>query len=364
MKKIKRFIIISMSSIIMLIGMLIDVSASDKNELDIMKDYFSTNLIEIKKAYYTQFNDNLKANKVICMKYVYDLNDNINGYISIFDIGYVSFGLDMEFYCMSNASYDSRLIDEKIYSASKSLLLKQNGKFYDLEGNEFSLEAKGKSVFQSEIVYSLTSVYQNEDFEITNCCTKIPELKYKFDSSKWGNYKIASCEQGDTTDCGVIAIMNLIYSYKLSGVADFSKNKDPFDMRMELRTLTNWQGNIAGEGMLPFDMCRGCNDYINDSRYSLYGPDYDEDMFGICFYHNANIAETAHFALKVGTAQQKYWWFFKTYWDIVVNWKKNINSYCVPNSIDESVVECYYVIDQQYRRAQYQLRDNYDNVLR
>lgn len=49
MKKIKRFVIISMSSIIMLIGMLIDVSASDKNELDIMKDYFSTNLIEIKK---------------------------------------------------------------------------------------------------------------------------------------------------------------------------------------------------------------------------------------------------------------------------------------------------------------------------
>ena len=87
---------------------------------------------------------------------------------------------------------------------------------------------------------------------------------------------------------------------------------------------------------------------------ALENGDFDDDVFGIALYMNFNVANTAHYALKVGTASQKNWWIFRTYWDIVATWDSNLwynNGY--PYKIDDK--DCFYVIDQKFRKVEYQL---------
>lgn len=59
--------------------------------------------------------------------------------------------------------------------------------------------------------------------------------------------------------------------------------------------------------------------------------------------------------MKVDSAQQDYWWVFKTYWDIIVSWKKNYFDLSgIPYMLSDSL-ECYYLVDQQYRQGAYHL---------
>lgn len=63
----------------------------------------------------------------------------------------------------------------------------------------------------------------------------------------------------------------------------------------------------------------------------------------------------------VGTASQKYWWSFRTYWDIIASWDSNIiykNGY--PTRTNDN--DCYYVVDQQYRHGEYQLFRSYEVI--
>lgn len=332
-------------------------------KLSNVEDFFKNNIQEMKDEYYNFYSEEFNGTTVITVKNVYDFNCDIIGFIVIYDVGYIVCGFDFQLYCISNTLNDNRIMTEKLFYKVKNIYLKQGNSFVDLNGVEYKKELYVSGGVSDEICHPLRDEYKNKGFKITTSCTKIPVLKNIFDSTNWGNYKIVSCNQGDFSDCGVIAIMNLIYSYKLSNVRDFSKGKNPDDMREELRMLTNWKGNIAGEGMLTFDMVRGCNQYINDDVYELRGSTFDGSIFGIGLYYNANIFNTAHFALKIGTAEQDYWWIFKTEWDIVVTWYKNYTFDDV-NDLNLNFLDCYYVIDQQYRQEFYQLMDNNDNILR
>ncbi len=329
----------------------------EKDNLEEIKIFFSENLETFKNEYYKQFNEEFTANNVIMVKKVYSFSDEYIGHIVFFDIGYIAYGFKNELFCISKTKYNTNILNEEIYVNSKKIFTKYNNNFFDLEGNLYLLEEKGTGQFSDEICHPLINEYQNRDFKINSCITKIPFFKDKFDSSNWGDYTIVSCEQGKTTDCGVIAIMNLLYSYKLSDVVDFTKNKTPTEMKEELRVLTNWKGNIVGEGMLPFDMVRGCCQYIDNENYYLNASATpDDEIFGIGLYSNFKIHKTAHFALIVGSAEQYYFWIFKTYWDIVVSWKPNVADDKIPESI-ENVSSCYHVIDKQYLVSRYYLYD-------
>ena len=46
----------------------------------------------------------------------------------------------------------------------------------------------------------------------------------------------------------------------------------------------------------------------------------------IANYHEHLNAIYGHTVLLIGSAQSDYWWFFKTYWDIVVTWHSNFDA--------------------------------------
>lgn len=339
--------------------------SNNENELEGIKNFFEENLEELKEEYFIKFNKELNFNEVAYVNDTYDFADEKNGYLVVFDNGYIAFGLNYEFYCMSTEDNMSSINAKKIYYFSKNLFFKNNDCFYYLNGKKYNPIIIGNSLVSSNIGYSLENEYNNDEFQINSSCTKIPILKNIFDSSDWGNYTIVSFEQGNYTDCGVIAIMNLLYSYKLSLVADYTNYSSPDVMRQTLRWLTNWQNNIVGEGLLPDGLMYGCTQYINISGVELKSiSNYDNSVFGICLFSNLNIQDTAHYALKVGEAQQKYFWIFKTYWDIVVSWDRNYNEDFVthyPISV-WNLLDGYYVIDQQYRISSYQLYNN-NNII-
>ena len=339
-------------------------SKADNVELRLEDDiinYFSCNLEEMKEGYEVTFGEAWNATKVKYYTDVYNFDDVKIGYVVAFDIGYVAFGENYELLSMSNNYILDYLNEEKIYCNAKELYKKINNNFYTLDGVKWDEEITGKALVKSDIFHKLSNEFNNDDFKLSSCCTRISYLADKFTNFNFGNYKIASFYQGGTTDCGVIAIMNLIYSYYFSNVADFTHSKTSDEMRKDLRGLTNWQGNIVGEGMLPMDLVRGCNNYINKKSVklnALESGDFDDSVFGIGLYMNLNIGETAHFALRVGTASQKYWWIFRTYWDIIATWDSNIiyeNGY--PTGTNDN--DCYYVVDQQYRHGEYQLCRSY-----
>lgn len=331
------------------------------DDISNVKNFFNQNLQILKAEYYKNFNIKWEVKSIENVKRIYNLNDNHIGYLIDFDLGYIAFGLNNELYKLEiDGEPEFYNHNNRLYYISKTFLEKKENNFYTYTGDAINIKnITGNGLITSDIFHEIDSALNNKNFQINASCTKIPQLKDKYDSSKWGNYQCVSFYQGYTTDCGVIAIMDLLYTYKLSGSVDYTKGKKPNEMREDLRVLTNWRGNIVGEGMLPLDLTRGCTNYIDRNNISLKGTgNYRDDVPEICLYFNLNIGNTAHFTMKVGSAQQDYWWIFKTYWDIVVSWETNYDtdSNGIPNRLYDSN-SSYYLVDQQYRQGAYQLYD-------
>lgn len=333
---------------------------SVQGEENDVESYFDKNLYNIKKSYEEYYGDTWNLYDVDYVNEIFDLNDKKIGHLVVFNEGFIAYGNEWQLFKYSNKEkpeiYNK---NKKIYYFSDMFLNKENECFIKSNGEIFDPnQMVANGLVSADIYYPIDSKLDNKGFAITSSCTKIPQLKDRFDSSSWGDYKPVSFYQGDTTDCGVIAIMDLLYTFKLSGTFDYTNGCYPKEARESLRGLTNWQGNIAGEGMLPFDMVRGCNNFINRDNVKLKTTSTYYNLPSICFYTNLNIANNAHFAMKVGEAQQDYWWVFKTYWDIIISWDSNYysDSNGVPTKI-RNYHGCYYVVDGQYRQSMYQLYD-------
>ncbi len=332
------------------------VSKAKENELVLIFNYFNENIEEFNAAYEEKFDVKWDAKYVESVKDVYNISDEKYAYLVGFDKGYLLFDNTMSFLTHDiKNKYPFYEKNEKLYYVNGKFYVKQNNNLYDENGGKFKVVI-GNGSFDSDIAHTLDAVMGYDDFSFNKCCTAIPIVSNRFPNNEWGKYKVVSIHQGNSTDCGVIAIMDLLYTYKLTGVANYVKQQSISAMREELRKLTNWQGNIVGEGMLPSDLTRGCRDYINQDGVDLIFAGEYSYVPQIGLYFNLNIKDTAHFALKVGTARNKYFWIFDTNWDIIVSWDRNFE----PNS-DSMVGEiyntysCYYAIDQQYRHGLYTL---------
>lgn len=324
------------------------------------KFFFEENLETLKNEYEEVFEEEWNVSSIENIKKIYNLEDNFIGYLVDFDLGYLAYGLDYEVYQMdiaSNPSFFNQ--DKKLYYASDVFMEKINDNFYLEDGSLYDAnQIIGNSMVKSDIYYQIETRLNYKGFKINSSCTKIPKLKNMYDSSNWGDYQAVSFVQKDTSDCGVIAIMNLLHTFRLSGSTNYTKDIFPVYMKEELRELTNWQGNIAGEGLLPADLIRGCTNYINLPNIALKARmDYNESIPGICLYCNLNVGGTSHYAMKVGTAQQDYWWIFKTYWDIIISWEENYetDNRALPISIKDNTTKGYHLVDKQYRQGMFQL---------
>ena len=260
------------------------ISFCDGDDVSEVQDFFERNLKELRVEYKESFHEEWNVNSIDSIKKLYAIDDNHIGYLVDFDTGYLAYGLEYQMYKMeTEGEPDFYNHSNRLYYIAGTFMEKNNDNFYLADGRVFYPSAKiGNGLASSDLYHEIESRLDYKGFRINASCTKIPKLKDKYDSSSWGNYKAVSFYQGSTSDCGVIAIMDLLHTFRLSGGKDYTKGLSPSAMREELRGLTNWQGNIAGEGMLPMDLTRGCTNYIGEAGVSLKSTgDYRDDLLSL-----------------------------------------------------------------------------------
>lgn len=363
MKNFMTLAIMSISSV----TFAVTPSISEEKKIS---NFYDSHLIEIQDSFNEEFDESWNAGQVEKVQILYNFNEEKIGYVVNFTNGYISTTNDYQMLDMS-------LIDRFCFADASSKIYYNCGEYYLNENNKYVNHNDEKKLdstiacgdFDSNILYSIYEVLPKNGFMVNYSCAKLPSLK-KFNQDSWGDYVPVSFKQGDETDCGVIAIMDLLYTYKNSNSRNYIKDSEPKMVRTKLQKLTNYKGNIAGKGMLPFDMVRGCNEYIDVNGVKLKEVEYKSGLHeydirrpGICLYQNARLFTSAHFAMRIGSAQHDYAWHFKTYLDIIVSWDQNYPGLenCEPHDM-YSTLTGYYVVDSKYRQVSYQLY-NGENVL-
>ena len=337
------------------------------SEEDRISNFYNNHLIEMQNSFNEDFDTNWTAGKAEKVQLLYNFNEEKIGYVVSFTNGYIASTDD---YQMLDMSFKDRFCfdDEsnKIYYSCGEFYVNKNGSFVNANEDKYNNEIVANGDFSEDIYHKIDVVMSQPEFEFTSSCAKISGIPTKFDQSDWGNYRPVCFDHHGTSDCGVMAIMNLLHTYKISGGANYTKNIPAAEMREQLRYLTNWQGNIVGEGLLPRDLINGCNNYICKKGIALRQMEnglaplkYANNRPGIGLYFNARISKTAHYAMKIGTAQHKYGWCFKTYLDVIISWDQNFDPDFEgnPKTLYDNDNGVYFV-DLKYRHASYQLFEN------
>lgn len=177
-----------------------------------------------------------------------------------------------------------------------------------------------------------------------------------YDSSSWGNYEPICIDQGQMTDCGVCASINLLYTEKVSGTVDLTKRESLSTLRNELDVDEKWKVNIALQGILPTDLLSDFNQFLQNTGYYI-GTGYSNYNPAIGCFFSADIADTGHYALIVAKGESDYWWIFKSYWDVIETWYRNYPQ--TPNGVPANWYPDDYgslrIVDNQYLKTYYVL---------
>jgi hypothetical protein len=160
---------------------------------------------------------------------------NIDGYLVSFDNGYIGYFMENSILCM-DVSKSPFLADgdDHFEIADGHVGTWGNGVFYDLKGTEINLDAlagENTGVFASDLYHPITDVINYNNFSVNSAIAQTPFLKDHYDSSSWDNYEPICIYQGDKTDCGVCASIDLLYTYELSGKVNLTKGENVSTMR-------------------------------------------------------------------------------------------------------------------------------------
>lgn len=339
-----------------------DISAKE-NSVEFQK--VQSNMYNLKNDYNEVNGTKWNPTRLICVESVFDENLEDIGYVACFDEGYMAYKYDNQILhlsttndfnfndvnkviCYQNALHDSKNFNKNDYIQYKDIIFSNSGPT------------------STDIYHHMYDEIGNDGFNITSCCTYLPDsLDSKHEH--YGAFNVICFSQdpllklNDDTDCGVLATMNLLATYDYTGLYYITYGQSVKDMRLELRKDTNWANNPVHQGMLPIQMMHGCNKYIDEHYYrQKFRLSCDtlirlnKPRIGV--YSSLDVKDTGHFALKVGTAKQKYGDLFWTYWDIIVSWGEIINGDIHNLDMSKNIPkENYYLVDYQYCLAYYSL---------
>lgn len=316
-------------------------TAKAYSELDEVKTFYDSSIEEMTSEYLTTFGEVWNATKVEEVVDVYNINDEKIGYLVIFDIGYLAYSYNFELYKVSHVGYP------EFYQKGVNVI-------YD--SGEFLGGIQTCGDWDANIFYSLTTYTTKDDFEVTHSITQIPLLVDEFDSSSWGDYQVISGAMGNDYDDGIIAVCNVLYTYKVNNVVDLTRSLKYDELRYELWPYCSYVWELPTV-ITSTNLINGSTEWLNSSTYSFKGTlDYETEAPQIVLYANNNSASTS-WATKVATAKYPYWWAFYTYLDIVLLMNSNYYTTSTGAPAGQFMTDStpFYMVDQKYRQGAYQL---------
>ncbi len=316
-------------------------TAKAYSPLEEVENFYNSSMEEMTGEYLNTFGEVWNATEVKEVVDVYNITNEKIGYLVIFDVGYLAYSYNFELYKLSNIGYP---------------VFYQKGVNVVYDSGAFVGDAVTYGDWDANIFYSMTTYTSKDDFEVTHSITQIPLLVDEFNSSSWGDYQVISGAMGNDYDDGIIAVCNVLYTYKVNNVVDLTRSLKYDELRYQLWPYCSYVWELPAV-ISSSNLINGSTEWLNSSTYSFKGTaDYETEAPQIVLYGNYNSASTS-WATKVATAKYPYWWAFYTYVDIVTMFESNY--YTSSNGTPEAQVMSdhtpFYMVDQKYRQGAYQL---------
>lgn len=307
--------------------------------------FFDKNMSQMKKTYLKEKNVKWDAHSV---EYVIDVlpkgEENKIGYFVAFDVGYLSYGKDMSIYVLNTTDTLSKKFDFCI-KANEGLFLEKYGEDslrLETSWSYDGFENDGETLVES--FHPIRDVITYNQFKLNACVSEIDFLMEHYPNVDYGKF-FPFCKEQRENGCVPAAFANLIYSYKLSGVADLTNGYSP-------DYIDEFFGALAGyteeNGTDTGKVCKAMNEYLN---YIGKGDEYlavlgSKD--GIPFLSSFRRGGEGHMVVQIGSGESVYWWMFKTHWCVVLSWGPNYDE--IDGTYERSGIyeNSVYVVDAQY----------------
>lgn len=332
-----------------------------KDKTDLV-DFINQNIYVLKTEYHKEFNAYWDVNYLQDYHELYDENDLLKAYLIEFDNGYIIVGHDLYLYEVETIGQAPLIIrNQKNYLIGSHFYIKENGLFFPNSKDAPDLYAlDGRSSFPSNIYKRLTTSNTNEltNFIITYSIAN--DLQTHQGNS--GEYTIYTRNlASNENDCGAQAAINITYTYQQSGINGLAKSMNSNTELAAMRNLMNWTSEGRGYlgmtfyGIWPGEFVSGATSYLPSNYQVTAGGQFGSGFNGpaVGLYFNANIVETAHYAMIIGRAQSDAWWIFKTNYDIISHWHQNHTHSNGVIGVKLQTTPSYYFVETQYRHATY-----------
>lgn len=348
----------------MMIFSSIGVNTTNLDSQNQLVTLINNSIPEMREAYQNEFGNNWDVTELRDYKELYDIDENIYAYLIRFDTGYIVVTENLDLIEI-DIDGESPLIshEEKTYLFGNSYYVKNNNDFVPNSINTSGYGSiGGKSLVVSDIYYNLED--ERDDFDNFVVTLSLAD-DLEDQNGNYGDYSIYTRNQGSTTDCGPQAGVNLIYTYDKSGLTDIAKSNNSDTELNSMQIDMGWSSTgqsylgLVFMGTWPSDFKSGLDDYMGSNYYMVTSALYDEIAPSVGLYYNANVIDTAHYALIIGRAQSDNWWIFKHNWDIISTWDENYyHSISGVIGSKKSGTPSYHFVKKSYRQNTFALYES------
>ncbi len=317
-----------------------------------VKAFFEANLDTLSSEYEKKFGGSWNPTRIKSVSEIIDVSSNAEcGYLVSFNKGYIAYSRDLSVYEFDTSScLDVR---DHYYFRDNRILYKNYDEYFNLEATNASDSGMDGAFFP------ITDVKGLNNFVLTGCLCKIPYLMEHYPSVEYEDWLPLCMKQVENT-CTSSAFSNLIFMYKEKGLDDLTIGLNPEEVRDYFGSLagTTLEDGTSSVNIHPamkryLEVADTYNNNTTNRWQALAGSKDDFPTFES--YYKGGMG---HSAIRIGTGQSDYWWFFKSYWRIVVSWGPNykfdentrscvwIGGKQADNTFGKNA--CIYVIDAQY----------------
>lgn len=335
-----------------------ETNLSPLGDISQVKIFFESNLNTLSKEFKKQFCSKWRPSSVENVSYLMDYFTNDDcGYIVSFDNGYLAYSFKLEVY-----DFDTSIIlsnDRQYYLSDKKVGYIDGDLFTPIKQQEDESLDNYCGRGLENTFFSVDGVTGLNNFSLTSCLCPIPFLMSHYTNIEYGDW-LPLCINQESKDCAPTAFSNLVWMYKEKGLCDLTLGVTPSEGRKYFASLagTTEEGtktsNIHPAMQRYLEVAKAVNG--GDEWLALAGSIENYPSY-LCFERDGE----GHAAVRIGTGQSDYWWFFKSYWSIVVTWGTNYiynesTHSCVWTGIDGDLNACIYVADTQYVKHSWTLQ--------
>jgi hypothetical protein len=277
---------------------------------------FRDHLAEMVLSYQHFHSDGWNPTSVLSSEEILAENGQLRGYRVLFDSGSVSFRLD------------GTLIEERIPT-----------------------DHFGTGAYSG--LTDIATLSQQSGFSVSSCLGKIYSLSNQYPSNFWGNWSPISLEENSPLECAQIASADLLYTYKVSGRQDLTKEEGISTLLNDLKNVQRFSEN---SGTSIGDAVSGLNSFLSGrNEVSMVPASFDGSKPTLTFFSASSKGGFGHCAMTIGKATTNSWWNFKDEWSIVASLRMNYDGYPIPTNRCSGSDQGLFGIKSSYKQGEYSL---------